>query len=203
VKKVIVIVGATGSGKTKLAIDIAKKYNGEIINADAFQVYKEISVGTAKANKEETKQVKFHLNGELSIYEPWDIAIFQERAKKIIDELIKNKKVPIIVGGSNLYIDALIYNYDLSAPARDEQYENFTTPDLYDKLIKLDKNVASTIDAHNRRRIIRALQIISNNGAFRKKNKPLYEPLIIYKEMPRELVYEKINNNVEKMIKNG
>jgi len=202
--KIIVIVGPTGSGKTKLAIDIAKAINGEIINADAFQVYKEISIGTAKATQEEIKQVKFYLNSEKSIYEPWDIKIFQDECKDIINKIISKKKIPIVVGGSNLYIDALINNYDLSADPRDDKYDNLTNEEIYKQLFSLNPEIAKKIDLNNRKRLIRALQINSSNQSYHKKNPKLYDCFIIYsKPTSKEEMYDKINNNVDKMIKNG
>ncbi|GMO13853.1 MAG: tRNA (adenosine(37)-N6)-dimethylallyltransferase MiaA [Mycoplasmoidaceae bacterium] len=201
--KIIVIIGPTGSGKTKLAVKIAKDFNGEIINADAFQVYKEISIGTSKATSEEMNGIKFYLNGSISIYEPWDIKIFQEEAKKIISCIIKNKKTPIIVGGSNLYIDALIYNYDLSAPARDDKYESMSCEILYELLKNKDSAIAETVDKENKRRLVRALQIIDSGKPFRHKQEIIYDTMFVYSYVDKDLLYKKINANVDKMINNG
>jgi len=201
--KLIIILGPTGSGKTKLAVKIAKAINGEIINADAFQVYKEISVGTAKAEPEEMDGIKFHLNGVKSIYEPWDIAIFQKEANRIIKEIISNKKVPIICGGSNLYIDALIYNYDLSATERTNQFDDLSNEELCKKINEINPTVLEKIDKNNHRRLVRALQILNENGSFQQKNPSLYDYLIISAIDDREKIYDRINKNVDKMIEKG
>jgi len=201
--KIIVILGPTGCGKTKLAVKIAKAINGEIINADAFQVYKEISIGTAKAEPSETDGIKFYLNGIKSIYEPWDIAIFQKEANKIIKQIVSNNKVPIVCGGSNLYIDALIYNYDLTATERTEQFDDLSNEELCNRIAKKNPNVLEKIDKNNHRRLVRALQIISEDGAFQKKNESMYDYLIISAIDEREKIYERINRNVDKMIENG
>jgi len=201
--KIIVILGPTGSGKTKLAIKIAKEINGEIINADAFQVYKEISIGTAKAEPEEMDGVKFHLNGVKSIYEPWDIAIFQKEANKIIKQIISNKKVPIICGGSNLYIDALIYNYDLSATERTNQFDDLSNEELCKKIVEKNPAILEKIDKNNHRRLVRAAQILNEDGAFQQKNPTVYDYLIISAIDEREKIYARINKNVDKMIEKG
>jgi tRNA dimethylallyltransferase len=111
--------------------------------------------------------------------------------------------LPILVGGSNLYIDALIYNYDLSAQPRDDKYESIDTKRLYSMLTKKDATVAKTIDQNNKRRIIRALQILETGGAFRKKNSPIYDATFIYSYMDKAELDKKINNNVDVMFKNG
>jgi tRNA dimethylallyltransferase len=111
--------------------------------------------------------------------------------------------LPILVGGSNLYIDALIYNYDLSAQPRDDKYENVETKKLYSMLVKKDASIAKTIDQNNKRRIIRALQILESGGAFRKKDSPIYDAIFIYSYMEKPELDKKINANVEKMYKNG
>ncbi|GMO23455.1 MAG: tRNA (adenosine(37)-N6)-dimethylallyltransferase MiaA [Mycoplasmoidaceae bacterium] len=201
--KIIVIIGPTGSWKTKLAVKLAKEYNGEVINADAFQVYKEISIGTSKATTKEMDGVKFHLNGDISIYDSWDIKIFQEKAKKIIAQIVKSKKIPIIVGGSNLYIDALIYNYDLSAPARDDKYESMDCPSLYELLKNKDSSIAKTVDKENKRRLVRALQIIDSGKPFRHKQEIIYDPMFVYSYIDKDILYKKINDNVDEMISNG
>lgn len=202
--KIVVIIGPTASGKTNLAIKIAQNCNGEIINADAFQVYKELNIGTARASEEEKKQAIFHLDGEISIYDEWDIKIFKDKAIKLINDLIKENKLPIIIGGSHLYIDALIYNYDLeNTPPRTNKYEKYTKEELFGMLLKKNEETANKIGINNKRRLERALEIYDFNGSLVKKNEQLYKPIIIQTFLPREELYQKINKRVEIMIKNG
>ena len=118
--KIIVIVGPTTSHKTKLAIWIANKFNGEIINADAYQVYHDMSIGTNAPTTEELSSAKFHLNQTISLKDEWDIKKFQTLCFKTIDKLLNKNKLPIIVGGSNLYVESVIKNYDLSANKRSD-----------------------------------------------------------------------------------
>lgn len=199
-KKIIVIVGPTATGKTALAIKLAKQFNGEIINADAFQVYQELNIGTAKATVDERKQAIFHLDDCISIFDEWNIKIFQTKANNLIDELSAKKKMPIIVGGSHLYISALIDNYDLSSSARDDQYDKWDNEKLYKNVLKLDPLMKDKIDANNHRRLVRALQILKQKKNLRTKNKPLYEPIYICTNASREVIYERINKRFGSMI---
>ena len=207
--KLIVIVGPTSSKKTDLALKIAKKFSLPIINADAFQVYKELNCGTNKPSKEIIERYDIKLIHNISIYDEWNIAIFQKKAKEIIKNYHKNNKIPILVGGSNLYVDALIKNYDLScATKRSHEYEKMTNESLYNLLLKLDKNEAKKISINNRNRLIRALQIIKSS----KKQKSVkdqqkysyaYKCLIIYPNIERKQLYESINKNVQAMLSHG
>ena len=203
--KVIVIVGPTSTKKTSLAIKLANKINGEIISADAFQVYKELNVGVNKPTSKQLKLAKFHLINYISINEPWDIAIFQKTANKIINKIITNKKIPIICGGSNLYIDSLIKNYDLSAcKQRSNNYDHLTNEELYNYIFKTDPNTTQKIGINNRKRLLRAHEILNEKNSLSKKNSPLYKPLfILCQHNTRQELYEKINTKVLEMINNG
>lgn len=205
--KIITIVGPTATNKTKLAVALTKQINGEIINADAFQVYKQLNIGVNKPSKEQLKQVNFHLINNINITDKWDIKRFQDEANKIINELIKKNKIPIIVGGSHLYIDALIKNYDLSSfHERNNEFENLTTQELFDRLNKIDTKKAQSI-FNNRQRLIRALQIYAHSYTsippMNKRNKEMYEPLIIFCNDDRKLIYDKINKRVDEMMEKG
>ena len=203
--KVIVIVGPTSTKKTSLAIKLANKINGEIISADAFQVYKELNVGVNKPTSKQLKLAKFHLINYISINESWDIAIFQKTANKIIDQIINHKKIPIICGGSNLYIDALIKNYDLSCfKQRSNNYDHLSNENLYNHIFKIDANIAQKIGINNRKRLLRAYEILNEKNSLTKRNSPLYKPLyILCEHNTRQELYEKINTKVLEMINNG
>lgn len=200
--QVIVIIGPTASGKTSLAIKIANDFNGEIINADAFQNYAEMKIGTARATDDERKQAIFHLDGEISITDKWDIKKFQEVANELIAQIINKNKIPIIVGGSHMYVDVLIYNYDLRAPVRNGKYDDKTAAELYDLLLKKDIELAKKI-ANNKKRLARALEIIDSGNIINKKNDQLYTPLFIECTVERDKLYKKINDRVDLMFKAG
>ena len=153
--KVIVITGPTAVGKTKMSIEIAKKYNGEIINCDAVQVYKGLNIGSAKVLDEEKEGITHHLLDIKEVDEEYTIYHYQKDARKIIEDIKERGKTPILVGGTGLYIKAALYDYKLSEEKENNNYNNLSDEELYDELIKLDKDII--IDKNNRRRLIRAL----------------------------------------------
>lgn len=205
--KIIVIVGPTTSHKTKLAIWIANKFNGEIINADAYQVYRDMSIGTNAPTTEESSSAKFHLNQTISLKDEWDIKKFQTLCFKTIDQLLNKNKLPIIVGGSNLYVESVIKNYDLSANKRSCEYDQYDNQKLYDLLSKLNHKLADKICINNRRRLTRALEVINQKNdkkALEKTNKPIYDYLMIECNYPtRQELYDSINHKVDEMVKSG
>ena len=205
--KIIVIVGPTTSHKTKLAIWIANKFNGEIINADAYQVYRDMSIGTNAPTTEELSSGKFHLNQTISLKDEWDIKKFQTLCFKTIDQLLNKNKLPIIVGGSNLYVESVIKNYDLSANKRSCEYDQYDNQKLYDLLSKLNPKLADKIGINNRRRLTRALEVINQKNdkkALEKTNKPIYDYLMIECNYPtRQELYDSINHKVDEMVKSG
>lgn len=202
---IIVITGPTAVGKTKLSIELAKKLNGEIINADSTQVYKTLDIATAKVSKEEQKIVKHHLIDIKTINENYTVYDYQKDTRKIIDELLKRNKTPIIVGGTGLYIKAALYDYKFTEEKNTNNYENIETKDLFEQLKKIDPQ--TTIHPHNRKRIIRAINYYEQNktpiSEKEKTNKLLYDTIFIGLTTKRETLYEKINNRVDEMIKNG
>lgn len=204
-KKVIVIVGPTGVGKTKLSIDIAKKYNCEIINADQSQMRKELNIGTAKITHEEMQGVKHHLIDFLDPISEYSIKDFQDDARKIIDSL---DCVPLIVGGSGLYVDALITDYDLSVEKRSEtiedKYLDLSNEELYNKLYNLNMEAALKTHPNNRKRVLRYLEIVTEKGKLvDKDNLPFYNALIIFLNKERKELYNNINIRCEKMLNDG
>lgn len=208
--KLIIVTGPTASGKTSLAIELAKTFNAEIINADSFQVYKEINVGINKPNSNQLKQVKHHLIDSHSIYDVFDIKIFQELATNIIKDIHKRGKNVIICGGSNLYIDALIKGYNLDKTESREQvkyFDNWTYDDIYNYVLEKDPDEAMKINYNNKKRIIRAAQIIYATNTKKseidnQKDNYVYDCFIIETSMPRDELYEKINNRTDLMISN-
>jgi tRNA dimethylallyltransferase len=204
INQVLVVVGPTATNKTLVAINLAKEFDGEIINADAFQVYKELNVGVNKPSTKELASAKFHLIGTISINQKWDIKHFQDEANSIIQDIYTRGKLPIIVGGSHLYVDALINNYDLSnISERDSKYADLSNQDLFNKLSKLDKSLADKIGESNHNRLVRALQITESGKTLNKTNTSLYEPLYVLCTKPRDLLYDDINKRVDSMIRHG
>ncbi len=158
--KVIVIVGPTAVGKSALSIELAKNFNGEIINGDSIQVYKGLNIGSAKITEEEKQGVVHHLLNYKELSERYDVAIFQKDAREKIEEINKKGKIPIIVGGTGLYIKALLYDYEfvkISNNIDEYKYKDYTNEQLHQKLKELDKKTAKTIHPNNRKRVIRAL----------------------------------------------
>jgi len=207
--KLIVVVGPTSSHKSALALKVSKITNSPLVNADAFQVYKEISVGTNKMDPKTIRETPVYLMDCVSIYDEWNIKRFQEEATKIINRIYANKKIPIVVGGSNLYVDALIKNFDLSSStARTTKYDEFDNNQLHDMLAKLDPQEALKIPTNNRKRVIRALQIIDETGKTKSSKdtqlkKYYYDCLVIYMDVDRANLYETINYRVRQMIDEG
>ncbi len=202
--KVIVITGPTAVGKTKLSIEIAKKYHGEIINADAVQVYKGLDIGSAKVTEEEKENIPHHLFDIKEVDEEYTIYHYQQDARKIIEDIQKRGKTPILVGGTGLYIKSALYDYKLSEEKESEMYEDLTTEELYNNLLKVDKDII--IDKNNRRRLIRALNYYKENNESinnNKTNKLLYNTIFIGLTTDRKELYNRINKRVDTMMKNG
>ncbi len=162
--KIIVIPGPTASGKSNLAVKLAKKFNGEIISADSRQVYKGLDIGSGKITKKEMRGVPHYLLDVASPKRTFTVSQYQKLAKKALEKILAKNKLPIVCGGTGFYIDALIYNYNLPAippqPKLRKQLEQKSTEELFEQLKKIDLKRAENIDKNNRRRIIRALEII-------------------------------------------
>ena len=201
---VIVIVGPTGVGKTKLSIELAKRLNGEIINADSTQVYIGMDIGTAKVKKEEKENIPHHLLDIKNIDEDYTVYDYQKDARKCIDEISKKGKTPIMVGGTGLYIKASLYNYEFQDEIKKKYVdENLTNDELYESLIKIDPN--TSIHKNNRKRIIRALNYYYANGSImdNHSDKLLYDAIFIGLTTNREILYERINQRVDLMVQDG
>ncbi len=193
---ILCIVGPTGVGKTKLSIELAKKYNAIIINADSMQVYKELNIGTAKIKEEEKCGIKHLL---FDIVEPEDLYTvydYQKDLRKILKEY--NDRNIIIVGGTGLYIKAGLYNYVFESDSNNEDFSNLSNDDLYKLVLKKDSN--SDIHKNNRKRMIRFL---NRKQSIKDKDTLLYKCTFIGLTTDRNILYENINNRVDKMMEDG
>jgi tRNA dimethylallyltransferase len=203
-KKVIVLVGPTASGKTSLSIELAKHYQTEIINGDSVQVYQGLDIGSAKIKELEKQGIKHHLLDVCSPFESYSVFQFQQDVRKIISNL----DLPLIVGGTGLYIKAALYNYEFIEQKRDEQFDEkiklMSNDDLYQDLIKLDPNII--IDSKNRRRLSRAYEQALQGQPRSEKNKKdelLYDALIIYLDLPRDILEQRLKQRLEDQLNNG
>ncbi|MBV7505675.1 tRNA (adenosine(37)-N6)-dimethylallyltransferase MiaA [Bacillus sp. sid0103] len=216
-QKLLVIIGPTAVGKTMLSIEMAKRYNGEIISGDSMQIYRGMDIGTAKVKKDEMEEIPHHLIDIKEPYENFSVAEFQHLVRAKIDEIAQKGKLPIIVGGTGLYIQSVIYDYQFSDVPGDESYRHMLeervkkigNEALYKELLEVDPESASQIHPNNVRRVIRALEIFHLTGKtmqeFQTTQKPdlLYNTAIVGLTMEREKLYERINDRVDVMMKEG
>lgn len=212
--KIICVVGATASGKTDLAVKLAKAVDGEIISADSMQVYKNMPIATAVATKEEQDGVVHHLVEFLDADQTFSVADFVERAKVLIDEITARGRVPIVAGGTGLFVDSLVKNISFSevgsnAEIRNELAEK-SNEELYERLLQLDPNAAEDIHPNNRKRVIRALELCMSGTSKTEQNENSmlvdspYDALYIgigYKD--RQKLYDRINKRVDLMLEAG
>lgn len=215
--EVIFIVGPTASGKTEYSLKLAKKLNGEIISADSMQAYKGMDIGTSKPSLKERRAVPHHLIDILKPNEEYNAALFKERAERIIEDIIKRKRMPIVVGGSGLYVKALVDGI-FEGPSADwklrkrleKEAEAKGNEFLYKRLKQLDPKAASKIEPQNLRRIIRALEVIEKMkkpfSQLKLKAKGIaskYKIRMIGLTMPREKLYRRIDERAECMFEDG
>lgn len=217
--KIIVIVGPTAVGKTDFSIELAKHFNGEVISGDSMQIYKKLDIGTAKATPEEMDGIPHHLIDIKEMDESYSVSDFQKDASKKIDEITAAGKIPIIVGGTGLYIESLLYpvshsgeaepHFELRSELEEYAKENGNQV-LWDRLNKIDPDAAEKIHPNNVRRVIRALEVYYGTGRLfssfqneRKKKTPMYDAYIICINTDRSLLYERINKRVDIMMEEG
>ena len=202
---VIVIVGPTGVGKTKLSIELAKKYDSEVINADSTQVYRGMDIATAKVTESEKEGIVHHLLDIKNIDEDYTVFDFQKDCRNCISDILSRDKVPIIVGGTGLYIKAALYDYKFDVDDNHFDYSSYTDEELYDRLISIDPS--SSIHKNNRKRIERALSYYDSTGNLlsskKKTSDVLYDCCFIGLTTSREVLYNRINNRVDVMFENG
>ena len=193
---ILCIVGPTGVGKTKLSIELAKHYNAIIVNGDSMQVYKELNIGTAKVTEEEKCGIPHYLFDIKEVTDMYTVYDYQKDLRNILD---KNKdKNIIIVGGTGLYIKAGLYNYNFSEEEKNNTYDNYSNEELYELVLKKDKN--SKIHKNNRKRMIRFL---NRENTIQDKDNLLYNVKFIGLTTNRDILYERINQRVDKMIEDG
>lgn len=209
-QKVLAIVGPTAVGKTSFGIECANTFNGEIISGDSIQIYKGLDIGSAKPSRFEQAQAKHYLLDIKKANENYSVKQFQELGRYYIDEISNSNKLPIIVGGTGLYIKALLYDYNfMNEEDEDNQYEDLSNEDLYNRLKQLDPKALEKIHINNRKRLIRALNIIEKHNVTisdikdAQSHKPIYDCLIIGLTRNRQELYELIDKRVDKMIGDG
>ncbi|WP_077326330.1 tRNA (adenosine(37)-N6)-dimethylallyltransferase MiaA [Virgibacillus siamensis] len=216
-KTVIAVVGPTAVGKTRLSLEIAKTFNGEVISGDSMQVFKGMDIGTAKITSHEMKGIPHYMIDIKNPDEPFSVADFQNHVQHHIDAISSRSKLPIIAGGSGLYIQGALYNYNFSEQPRDaevtdrleRQLNRDGAGSLYNRLKITDPQQAAKIHPNNHRRVIRALEIFETTGKTMTEYQneqvaeSLYNPILIGLEMDRELLYKRINLRVDEMINAG
>ena len=217
-QKVIVICGPTASGKTALSIELANKINGEIVSADSMQIYKEMNVGTAKPSKEEMQGIKHYLIDCVEPTRRYSVSDFKNDAIKAIEKILEDRKNPIVVGGTGLYVNSLIYGIDYPEINTDFEYrkkleeraEREGLEKLYEEAYKIDEEAMKSISHNDKKRILRVLEIFKETGKTKtqveiesKKNGIKYDNRVFAIDMPRDVLYERINKRVDLMLENG
>jgi tRNA dimethylallyltransferase len=214
-RKLIVVQGPTASGKTDLAIELALKLKTEIISADSRQFYKELSIGTAKPNEKELSQVKHHFIDSFSIQDEITAAEFAKRAESVLNKLLEKHKYAVLVGGSGMFVDALIDGLDdipVNRTIREEltvSYEEFGLQPLLDELATADPVFFERVDQNNPMRVIRALEAIRESGfkmsdlLLNQERKRDFEVIRFSIDWPRDVLYNRINQRVDNMIGQG
>jgi tRNA dimethylallyltransferase len=215
--KVLFIIGPTAVGKSKLAIELAEKLNGEIISADSMQVYIGMDIGTAKPSKEELEEIPHHLINLIAPDKSWSVSDFVNNAKSLIEDIAKRGKLPIVAGGTGLYLNALIEGYSFPVIERDIEVrkklegeaKSFGSLHLYERLKKVDPETAVNIHYNDTKRIIRALEVFELTGKpmsqLRSKDEEslTFMPVIIGLNMDRHALYKKIEERVDDMLGKG
>lgn len=205
-QKVIAIVGPTAVGKTRLSVELAKKFDGEIINADSTQIFKGLDVATAKVTEDEKEGIIHHLIDIRNITDDYTVYDYQKDARDCIDNILKRGKTPILVGGTGLYIKACLYDYKFDEENKNtNEYLDFTNEQLYEMLLKVDPQ--TEIHKNNRKRVIRAINYYNENNkplsSKEKTDKELYDTIYIGLTTNRDTLYDRINKRVDVMVSNG
>lgn len=215
-ERLLVIVGPTAVGKTDLSIQLAKRFNGEIISGDSMQIYRGLDIGTAKVTKEEMQGIPHYLLDIKEPYETFSVSEFQQEARKYILQINQKGKLPILVGGTGLYVQAVTFDYRFTKISANQELRNkleqfaeqYGNEALHRKLKDVDPISFETIHPNNRKRVIRALEVIELTGkpfsSYQQKQKePVYHAIFIGLSMDRKKLYARINARVDKMIENG
>ncbi|MGG2467486.1 tRNA (adenosine(37)-N6)-dimethylallyltransferase MiaA [Paraclostridium bifermentans] len=212
----VILTGPTAVGKTNLSIQLAKKMNMEIISADSMQIYKYMDVGSAKVTEDEMNGVKHYLIDEVTPDYSFSVSEFQERANDYINQIVKKGKLPLVTGGTGLYLNSLIYNMDFAKSDADNELREMLRVELeekgidymYEKLKSLDEEAANRIHKNNTKRVIRAIEVCMSGKKMSDFSNDLklnekYEPIIIVLNRDREHLYRRINKRVDIMISQG
>ncbi len=207
--KVIIVLGPTGVGKSELAIEIAQKLKSEIVSADAFQVYRQLNIGTAKVPSDKARGIVQDLIDIKDIDEEYSVRDYQLDGRKEVAKIVKNNQIPIIAGGTGLYLKALTYDYIFNDVKEDNyDYSQLSNEELHLKLSKLDSKAGETIHPNNRKRVIRAIKIANSGltktaGEALQQHLPVYDLFIVGCTMERKKLYAIVDQRVDKMIASG
>ncbi|WP_163579978.1 tRNA (adenosine(37)-N6)-dimethylallyltransferase MiaA [Gracilibacillus saliphilus] len=216
-EKLVVIVGPTAVGKTALSIEVAKKFNGEVISGDSMQIYEGLDIGTAKVTEAEKAGIPHYMIDILDPVDSFSVADFQKQVQENIDKIQEKGKLPIIAGGTGLYIQSVLYDYQFAASERSNEYheqieiemEREGIDSVYQRLKQVDPLQAEKIHPNNSRRLIRALEVYDRTGMTmteyqqKQQEESRYDFRIIGLEMDRPLLYERINQRVDQMVEEG
>ena len=211
---VLCIVGPTAVGKTKMSIELAKQLNGEIISGDSMQIYRGMDIGTAKATMDERQGIPHHLIDEKNPDEPYSVAAFQQTVRAKMEEIKSRGKLPIIVGGTGLYIKSVLYDYEFAGESESKdideaKYGHLSNEELHAKLAAVDEAGAKDIHPNNRKRVIRALEIYETSGVKKsemiekQEHKMIYDACLIGLTDDRTVLYDRINKRVDMMYETG
>lgn len=211
---VLCIVGPTAVGKTKMSIELAKQLNGEIISGDSMQIYRGMDIGTAKATMDERQGIPHHLIDEKNPDEPYSVAAFQQTVRAKMEEIKSRGKLPIIVGGTGLYIKSVLYDYEFAGESESKEideakYGHLSNEELHTKLAAVDEAGAKDIHPNNRKRVIRALEIYETSGVKKsemiekQEHKMIYDACLIGLTDDRNVLYDRINKRVDTMYETG
>ncbi|MCA0983228.1 tRNA (adenosine(37)-N6)-dimethylallyltransferase MiaA [Halobacillus yeomjeoni] len=215
--RVISVVGPTAVGKSKLGVEIAKRFDGEVISGDSMQIYKTMDIGTAKVTDEEKQGIPHHMIDIKEPDESFSVAEFQYEVQRLIHEIDARGKLPVIVGGTGLYIQATLYNFNFSKEKKDpsiikrleQEKEGIGLEGLYERLRSIDPPQAEKIHPNNERRILRALEVYETTGKVmsdyqeQQTGESPFRPIVIGLEMDRSELYERINKRVDQMVEEG
>lgn len=215
VKTALVVCGPTGSGKTKLSIDLAKAFDGEIISADSVAIYKGLNIGSAKPTEKERSEVVHHMIDVVSPTEEFSVAEYKELSRKILSDVIKRGKTPVICGGTGYYIDALLYDFSYGNCPKNEEFrlecekiiEEQGVLSLHERLSSVDKETADILHPNDVMRIVRALEIYETTGKKKSEITDEKTPVVPFfafsYDYEREVLYERIEKRVDKMFADG
>lgn len=212
--RVIVVIGPTSVGKTKMGVELAKALNGEVISGDSMQVYRGMNIGTAKVTSQEMEDIPHHCIDILEPDEEYSVKDFQDAVRYHIDEMVSRGKLPIIVGGTGLYIKAALFDYEFSEMSDNHEifrakYHDYDNVQLYNHLQSIDPKSALELHPNNRQRVLRAIEIYETTGQRKseivdaQQHICLYDAYFVGLTLPRDILYERINKRVDIMKNNG